>query len=151
MNDLALPFPELVDRCYAAISDLLPAVECPLAHCFTPGPPASGFHLYCRSLSIPAGSLVVSEKHETEHPYTLSQGNVIVRSVDGIYHLNAPFNGVTQPGTERIVFAVTDAVWTTQHIVPDTLTDPEEIRRYLCAPTRHQPRLQTPATPLFNP
>jgi hypothetical protein len=99
-----------------------PAVDCPLTHIFTPG-------LYTRQIFMPAGSLVVSKIHRTEHPYIICQGEVSVfTEMDGEVLLKAPHTGITKPGTRRTLYCHTDVVWVTVHPITDgeTLEEIEE-------------------------
>jgi len=47
-----------------------PQVECPLEHFFTP-------EIYTRKILMPAGSLVVSLKHKTTHPFFILKGKLL--------------------------------------------------------------------------
>lgn len=111
-----------------AVTELarLPQVECPLVHRFTPG-------LYSREIFMPAGSLIISKLHKTEHPYVISKGRVSVWTEEsGVVQLQAPFCGITKPGTRRILFIHDDCVWTTFH--PTKETDLEKIEGELIEP-----------------
>lgn len=95
------------------------AVELPLVHRFTPG-------LYIREIFMPAGTLLTSKIHKTEHPYTISKGRVrVLTEESGWVELRAPHTGVTKPGTRRVLYILEDTIWTTYH--PTTLTDLGEI------------------------
>lgn len=86
-----------------------PPVEMPLQHRFTPG-------LYSREIFMPAGAVVVSKVHKTEHQFVVSKGRVSVWSeADGVVELRAPHAGVTKPGTRRILVVHEDTIWTTFH------------------------------------
>ena len=101
-----------VDEIELAVAGL-PDVETPLTHIFTPG-------LYAREIFMPAGSLVVSKIHKTEHPYVISKGRVSVwTEEDGVAELSAPFTGVTKPGTRRVLYVHEDCVWTTFHVADE--------------------------------
>jgi hypothetical protein len=102
-----------------------PQVNLPLVHRFTPG-------LYVRECFIPAGTLLTTMVHLTEHPFTISAGTGrIFTEADGVSHYSAPFTGITQPGTSRLIYADTDTVWTTYH--PTTETDLEKLVSTLVA------------------
>lgn len=94
--------------------------EVKLTHRFTPG-------LYSREIVLPAGSWNISKIHKTEHQYIISNGHVEVydAATNTVTHIRGPHHGITQPGTQRAVFAHEDTIWTTFH--PTTLTTPEEI------------------------
>lgn len=96
-------------------------IDCPLTHRFTNG-------MYIREIFMPAGSLVTSKIHKTEHPYTISKGKVAV-SIDGKdwEELSAPYTGITKPGTRRILYILEDCVWTTYHLNPENCTNVNDI------------------------
>lgn len=117
MNE-ALTFESELDRLEAAMQGH-PAAECPVTHRFAPG-------LYLREIFIPAGTLLTSATHKTEHPFVLAMGRIAVISENEgrtIYH--APHVGITTPGTRRALYAETDVVWVTIHKTDKT--DLEEI------------------------
>lgn len=93
----------------------------PLNHVFTPG-------IYVRECFLPKGTLLTSRIHLTEHPFIISAGIVSVwDAVNGVVTLRAPYTGVTQPGTRRILFAHEDTIWSTIHANPDNETDPDKL------------------------
>jgi len=88
-------------------------IECPVDHIFTPG-------LYTRQIFMPAGSFITSKIHKTEHPYVVSQGLVSVWIDEGEeIVIDAPFTGITKPGTRRVLYVWEDTIWTTFHANPD--------------------------------
>jgi len=98
----------------------------PLVHTFTPG-------LYSRQILMPAGAILTSKVHRTEHQYVVSKGSLWVYSgVDGPQYLQAPHSGVTKPGTRRLLVIEFDTIWTTFH--PTSLTDVEEIEHEILEP-----------------
>ncbi len=104
-------------------SDMLtmPQMECPVEHRFTPG-------MYIRQIFMPAGALVVSKIHKTEHPFVISMGDVSVWThEDGVVRCTAPYTGITKPGTRRLLYMHLDTLWTTFHVTD--LTDVDEIER----------------------
>ena len=101
-------------------------VGIPQTHTFTPG-------LYAREVKIPAGTILTSKIHKTQHPFVISQGAVNVYLEDEARWelLQAPHLGVTQPGTRRLLVVEEDLVWTTFH--PTATTDLEELEDELLA------------------
>ena len=99
----------------------LPQVDMPLQHRFTPG-------LYTREIFMPKGTLVISKIHKTEHQYIISKGVVSVW-IEGVgtKKLQAPYHGITKPGTRRILFIHEDCIWTTFHAT--NKTDVNEIEQ----------------------
>ncbi len=104
----------------------LPRAVCPVTHRFTPS-------LYAREIFMPKGSFIVSRTHKTTHPYVISKGRVSVWSQDkGVEHLQAPFTGITTPGTQRVLYIHEDCVWTTFHVTDEK--DPEKIGELILEP-----------------
>ena len=101
----------------------LPQEHCPLNHIFTPG-------LYVREILLPAGTLLTSRIHLTEHPFVISSGTVSIWTEEkGCITLTAPYTGVTKPGTRRILYAHTDVIFSTFHVTNET--DPDVIVKKL--------------------
>lgn len=110
-----------VDREIAA----MPRVEAPAECRFTPG-------LMSRQIFMPAGSAHRSKIHKTEHQFIVSQGACFVSENGGPkFLLNAPYHGITKPGTWRTLFIVTDCVWTTFH--PTSKTTVAEVEADIIA------------------
>lgn len=92
-------------------------IEFPIIHRFADG-------LYIREIFMPAGSLLTSKIHKTEHPFIISKGKVNVW-IDGVVHTyEAPYCGITKPGTRRVLYILEDCVWTTIHRNDDNERDP---------------------------
>ena len=96
-------------------------IVCPLEHRFTDG-------MYIREITMAAGSLITSKIHRTEHPFTISKGRVMVCIDAGDWvEYEAPYTGITQSGTRRVLYVVEDCVWTTYHLNPSNTQDLKEI------------------------
>lgn len=113
----------LVDRFEQAIvGSGLPLADFPLVHRFTPG-------MYIREIFMPAGSVLTSKIHKTEHPYVISKGVVTVWTAEqGAITLSAPHTGITKPGTRRVLFVHEDTIWTTFHVGDETTVEEIEDR-----------------------
>lgn len=91
-------------------------------HIFTPG-------LYTREIFIPAGTLLTSKIHATQHPFVISKGDVSVwTEATGTVRLKAPHTGITVPGTRRVIFTHEDTIWTTFHVGEEKTVDEFEAR-----------------------
>lgn len=103
----------VIDELEAVILSNFDVVDCPVKHIFTNG-------MYIREIFMPAGSLITSKIHKTEHPYTVSYGVVAV-SIDGgdWDQITAPYTGITKPGTRRVLYVIEDCIWTTYHPMED--------------------------------
>ena len=98
----------------------------PLTHRFTPG-------MYIREIFMPAGAILTSKIHKTEHPFVVSKGRVKVLVENGEWQMiEAPFTGITKAGTRRLLVVLEDTVWTTFHVTD--MTDVEEIERTILEP-----------------
>lgn len=84
------------------------ALDMPIHHHFAPD-------VYARQMDAPAGALVVSKMHRTEHLNILLKGTVTLATEDGIKTITAPQVIKSMPGTKRIGYFHTDASWLTIH------------------------------------
>jgi quercetin dioxygenase-like cupin family protein len=82
--------------------------------------------MYVREIFMPAGSLILSKIHKTQHPFTILQGCAIVWTPGKPAELlQAGHLGITEPGTVRLLEIVEDCRWATFH--PTDETDLEKI------------------------
>ncbi len=108
----ALGISRKVDQLEAKMKAMPPA-DCPTNHVFTKG-------LYTRTIFMPAGTLIVSKIHKTQHTFFVLQGTALVWTEKaGVVEIAAPFVGVTEPGTRRVLYIKEDSVWATAHANPD--------------------------------
>jgi hypothetical protein len=100
---------DFIDQLEAKMVEMDNPVECPLKHTFTKG-------LYSRMIFMPAGSLLTSKIHKTEHQFVVLKGKLEV-SIDGQKSelIVAPYHGITKAGTRRLLFIHEDTVWQTFH------------------------------------
>lgn len=85
--------------------------DCPLTHSFANG-------IYMREIFIPAGKVLTGKIHRHAHPNILLEGEVLVVTEHaGKQHLKAPLAMISEPGTKRVVFALSDTRWLTFHNV----------------------------------
>lgn len=97
-----------IDELELAMQDYEP-VDCPLTHTFSPG-------LYLRTIVMPAGTLITSMIHRTEHQFVVSAGVAMVRVNDEEWQrIEAPYVGKTYPRTRRVLYIEQTCVWTTVH------------------------------------
>jgi len=96
----------------------------PIKHTFAGG-------CYIREIFNPAGLLLVTKIHKKEHPYFLMKGKMSILTEDGVKTIEAPHNGVTQPGTKRVIFTHEDCVFITVHAT--NKTTPEEVEEDVIA------------------
>jgi len=80
----------------------------PLKHTFSDG-------LYIREIFMPKGQLITTGIHKQEHAYFVQKGKVRVLTENGMQHIQAPYNGITKPGTKRVIYTEEDTIWITVH------------------------------------
>lgn len=99
----------ILDELEVSMLENCEPVHCLTTHKFTDG-------MYIREIFMPAGSLITSKIHKTEHPYVISYGKTAV-SIDGNEwnEITAPYTGITIPGTRRVLYVIEDCIWTTFH------------------------------------
>jgi len=116
----------LLDEAESIMAASAPVIDFPVEHLFTPG-------LYTRVIFMPAGSLLTSKIHKTQHPFTIMKGRVSVWTKEqGIQHLEAPHFGITEPDTRRLLYVHEDTVWMTYHSTK--LTDVAAIEAEIIEP-----------------
>ena len=96
----------------------------PVKHTFAGG-------CYIREIFNPAGLILVTKIHKKEHPYFLMKGKMSILTEDGVKTVEAPHNGVTPPGTKRVIFTHEDCVFITVHATDKTT--PEEVEEDVIA------------------
>jgi hypothetical protein len=114
-----------LDRAESVIENL-PPVECPTTHHFLPG-------WYIREITMPAGTILTSKIHRTEHPFHVSRGIVSVWTQNhGTIRICGPYSGVTKPNTRRLIYVWEECVWATFH--PGNWSSVEEVERDIIQP-----------------
>jgi hypothetical protein len=112
-----------LDRIEALMKKHPVQLPVPTMHLFTPG-------MYVREVFMPAGTLVTSMIHKTEHPFVIAKGAVWVWTAeDGVQRFQAGHLGVTKPGTRRLVFMEEPTIWATFHAT--NVTDVAELEATL--------------------
>ena len=101
-----------IDELEATMLDNFEIVDCPVVNRFTDG-------MYVRETTMPTGSLITSKIHKTQHTYFVMKGKAIVW-IDGEEHLiEAPYIGITEPNTRRVLYILEECTWATSHPNPD--------------------------------
>lgn len=90
--------------------------DCPVVHHFAPGS-------YAREMTIPKGVLIIGKIHRHAHINVISKGRVRVVTESGVEVFDAPHTFVSEQGTKRVVFAESETVWTTVHVIDETDLD----------------------------
>jgi hypothetical protein len=90
-----------------------PLVECPVKHVFTE-------NLYTRTIFMEQGTLVISMKHRFRHQYSVLAGSAWVFIEGKWEHIEAPYMGITEAGTRRVLYIERGCIWSTSHVVEFT-------------------------------
>ena len=107
-----------VEALQAAMSEM-PQYEPPTEHLFHGG-------MYCRQVWRPAGCTIVGKVHKKEHFYVVVSGTICVTTDDGVQTITGPKVLLSQPGTKRAVYAITDALCITFHVIEATTIEDAE-------------------------
>jgi hypothetical protein len=86
----------------------LPQAQLETKHYFADG-------MYCRELFRPAGCIIIGKVHKKEHFLIVASGTMRIWTEDGVKTVTGPFVLVSNPGTKRATYAVTDATCVTVH------------------------------------
>ena len=98
----------------------LPQYEPETKHTFHAG-------MYCREVWRPAGVIIVGKVHKKEHFYLIVSGTVAITTDEGVKSVTGPTLLCSKPGTKRAVYAETDALCMTFHVVDaKTVEDAEQ-------------------------
>lgn len=100
----------------------LPVTEIPTNHKFIKNP-----GMYVREAFAPAGTLLTSRIHKTDHPFVMMCGEQSILEPDGQWRrVVAPFMGVTKSGSRRVVLVHSDTVMVSFHATEETDLDKVE-------------------------
>lgn len=116
MSDLALQgcMPQIL--ALEAVMKTLPQQECPIEEYRIDG-------VYCRSMFIPAGTILTGKIHNQENISILAQGTIKISNGFDSYEISAPHIMVDKPGIKRLGVAITDVTFI--NILKYSGTDPE--------------------------
>tara|TARA_R110000824_G_scaffold186811_1_gene368033 strand:+ start:212 stop:736 length:525 start_codon:yes stop_codon:yes gene_type:complete len=101
--------------------------QCPLKHYFSDG-------IYVREIFIPAGMVIVGKIHKHRHPNFLLKGKVmVITEQKGEEIIEGPCFMMSEGGTKRALYSITDLLWTTIHHNPTNTEDLEKIEDIVIA------------------
>lgn len=100
----------------------LEQVECPISHYQIEG-------VYCRSMFIPAGTVITGAIHNKENISILAQGTIRVTNGTDSKLISAPYIMVDQPGIKRLGVSETDVTFI--NVIRTDLTDIDELEKEL--------------------
>lgn len=98
--------------------------------------PVTNYHIegvYCRSLFIPAGTLLTGKIHNKENISILAQGTIRLTNGTDSKIISAPYIMVDQPGIKRMGYAETDVTFI--NVMRSDLTDIADLEKELVSDT----------------
>ena len=104
----------------------LEQVECPISHYQIEG-------VYCRSMFIPAGTVITGAIHNKENISILAQGTIRITNGTESKLISAPYIMVDQPGIKRLGASETDVTFI--NIWRTNTTDLDEIEKEIRSET----------------
>jgi hypothetical protein len=81
---------------------------------------------YIRTAVAPKNTLVSTKIHAKNHPFFLMKGDISIFGEDGVKRIQAPFHGITEAGTKRVLYVHEECTFITVHRT-DCLTIDEVI------------------------
>lgn len=119
---------EKVDTLEQWLVASFPRVDSPVEHFFTDDQ-------YVRKIFMSAGSLITSKIHLTRHPFFVLQGKAAVWDAQkGVHIVRAPYFGITEAGTRRVLLVAEDSIWLTVHAKQPGECTPEDIEQRIIRP-----------------
>ncbi len=91
----------------------LPQVEAPLTHRFAPG-------VYLREIFMPKGTLVIGQRHRTEHFNIVLSGKAKVMIDNKVELVEAPCVITSGVGVRKVLLILEDMRWVTVHPTDET-------------------------------
>jgi len=92
------------------------SIHAPLEHQFGDG-------IYLRTIFMSKGTLLTTRIHKFRHPYFIMKGDVSILTDEGEVRIKAPYSGMTERGTKRLIYVHEDTIWSTVHPTSETDTD----------------------------
>ena len=86
---------------------------------------------YIREIKFPKGELLVTKIHKVQHPFFLLKGEISFLTEEGETRISAPYYGVTNAGTKRVIYVHEDTIFVTVH--PTSSKDLDEIEEEIIA------------------
>lgn len=87
--------------------------------------------LYVRMVKMPKDMVVTTKIHKVRHPFFVLKGRCKVMTEGGVEEIVAPYMGITEPGTKRLIHVLEECVWYTVHATDKTT--PEEVEEEVIA------------------
>ena len=70
---------------------------------------------YIRKIVMPKGLLVTTKIHAKNHPFFIMKGEASIYGNNGVERIKAPFHGITEAGTKRVLYIHEECTFITVH------------------------------------
>jgi ribosomal protein L31 len=70
---------------------------------------------YIRQIVMPKNLLVSTKIHSKNHPFFIMKGEASIYSDKGVERIKAPFHGITEAGTKRVLYIHEECTFITVH------------------------------------
>lgn len=87
--------------------------------------------VYMRRMDVMKGTLIIGAVHKEKHSWFLMRGVVKVADAGSVSYIEAPYYTLSDPGTQRVIEVVEDAIWVNIHSNPDNGQDIDIIEKRL--------------------
>tara|TARA_R110000824_G_scaffold139774_1_gene305166 strand:+ start:16041 stop:16523 length:483 start_codon:yes stop_codon:yes gene_type:complete len=87
--------------------------------------------VYMRRMDVQKGTIIMGAVHKESHSWFLMHGVVHVADAEDVNYFKAPYYTTSQPGTQRVIEVIEDAVWVNIHSNPDNGQDLDVIEKRL--------------------
>lgn len=87
--------------------------------------------VYMRRMDVMKGTLIIGAVHKEKHSWFLMRGVVKVADAGSVSYIEAPYYTLSDPGTQRVIEVVEDAIWINIHSNPDNGQDIDIIEKRL--------------------
>lgn len=94
--------------------------------------------VYMRRMDVKKDTLIVGAIHKELHSWFLMHGTVKVADAENVNYFKAPYYTISQPGTQRVIEVIEDAIWVNIHSNPDNKKDIDIIEKRLFALNRSE-------------
>ena len=70
---------------------------------------------YIRQIVMPKNLLISTKIHAKNHPFFIMKGEASIYSDKGVERIKAPFHGITEAGTKRVLYVHEECTFITVH------------------------------------
>lgn len=70
---------------------------------------------YIRQIVMPKDLVVSTKIHTKNHPFFIMKGEASIYSANGVERIKAPFHGITEAGTKRVLYVHEECTFITVH------------------------------------